>query len=147
MVRFVLDPSAPPKLTTVERERLEHMTDAEITAAAMTDPDNPPLSAEELAQLEAARFIRSVRATSGLSQERFASVYRIKPGRLRDLEQGRTRPDSALLAYLTVISREPDAVRRALANVCVASQGEMPKGLTRSSGDHAHRSERTKRSR
>jgi putative transcriptional regulator len=34
---------------------------------------------------------------------------------LRDLEQGRTMPDSALLTYLTVIAREPEAVRRALA--------------------------------
>jgi putative transcriptional regulator len=34
--------------------------------------------------------------------------------RMRDLEQGRTRPDSALLAYLRVIDREPEAVKRAL---------------------------------
>jgi hypothetical protein len=30
------------------------------------------------------------------------------------MEQGRARPDSAMLAYLTVIAHEPDAVRRAL---------------------------------
>ena len=34
--------------------------------------------------------------------------------RLRVLEQGRTQADSALMAYLTVIEREPEAVRRAL---------------------------------
>jgi hypothetical protein len=34
--------------------------------------------------------------------------------RLRDLEQGRTHADSALLAYLTVIEKDPEAVRRAL---------------------------------
>lgn len=43
---------------------------------------------------------------------RFA--YRINVGRLRDLEQGRTQPDSAMLAYLTVIAREREAVERAL---------------------------------
>jgi len=56
-----------------------------------------------------------VRARTGLSQDRFAKRYRINVGRLRDLEQGRTRADSALLAYLTVIDREPEAVKRALA--------------------------------
>jgi putative transcriptional regulator len=49
-----------------------------------------------------------------LSQAAFAKTYRINVARLRDLEQGRTQADSALLAYLTVIERDPDAVRRAL---------------------------------
>src|SRR5487761_2068648 len=56
----------------------------------------------------------AVRALTGLSQARFARAYRINVARLRDLEQGRTRPDSALLAYLAVIDREPAAVERAL---------------------------------
>jgi putative transcriptional regulator len=34
---------------------------------------------------------------------------------LRDLEQGRTQADSALLAYLAVIEQEPEVVKRALA--------------------------------
>jgi putative transcriptional regulator len=34
--------------------------------------------------------------------------------RLRDLEQGRSQADSALLAYLTVIDEAPDTVRRVL---------------------------------
>jgi putative transcriptional regulator len=33
---------------------------------------------------------------------------------LRDWEQGRFEPDAAARAYLTVIAREPDIVRRAL---------------------------------
>ncbi len=69
----------------------------------------------ERARVEAVAALRRVRAASGLSQSAFAATYRINLARLRDLEQGRTRPDSALLAYLTVIAREPGAVRRALA--------------------------------
>ena len=114
MVRFTLDANNPPRQGAAEQERLARATDAALTAAAAVDPDNPPLSAEELARLEVAHLVRAVRAHTGLSQARFARVYRINVARLRDLEQGRTRPDSALLAYLAVIDREPAAVERAL---------------------------------
>lgn len=114
MARFKLDPNNPPSLTGAERARLGAMTDAEITAAAQADADNPPLTGDELARVEAAQIMRRVRAHTGLSQARFAEAFRINVGRLRDLEQGRTKADSALLAYLAVIDREPDAVKRAL---------------------------------
>lgn len=114
MARFILDPNNPPALTEAERAGLAALTDAQITAAALADADNLPLSADELARLEAATMVRRVRARTGLSQNRFAQRYRISVGRLRDVEQGRTRADSALLAYLAVIDREPEAVNRAL---------------------------------
>lgn len=116
MVRFKLDATVPPGLTADQEARLASMTDAEITAAAEADPDNPPLSEEELSRMAAARFVRSVREGTGLTQAGFASAFRIGIGRLRDLEQGRSRADSALLAYLTVIAREPGTVRRVLAS-------------------------------
>ena len=114
MARFTYDPKNPPTVSKEEWARLEAMTDEEITAAANSDPDNPPLTDEELARVRTARRIQAVRAHTGLSQRQFAELYRINVGRLRDLEQGRTQPDSAMLAYLTVIEREPEAVKRAL---------------------------------
>ena len=114
MRRFILDPKNPPRLSEAEKARLDSMTDEEITAAAESDPDNPPLTDEELEHVRLARRVQAVRARTGLSQRRFAEVYRINVGRLRDLEQGRTQPDSAMLAYLAVIAREPEAVERAL---------------------------------
>ena len=90
------------------------MTDKELTATAESDPDNPPLTDEELERVRVARWVQAIRARTGLSQPRFAEVYRINVARLRDLEQGRTQPDSAMRAYLTVIAREPAAVERAL---------------------------------
>jgi putative transcriptional regulator len=110
MARFRLDPKAPPSLTDAERARLDAMSEADIDAAADGDVDNPPLDAMELERLEGARFVRAVRLLTGLSQSQFANTYRINPARLRDLEQGRTRPDSALRAYLTVIARRPEVV-------------------------------------
>jgi putative transcriptional regulator len=114
MRRFILDPNNPPKMSKEARARLDAMTDEEITAAAESDPDNPPLTDEELERVRLARRVQSVRARTGLSQRQFAEVYRINVARLRDLEQGRTQPDSAMLAYLAVIAREPEAVERAL---------------------------------
>lgn len=115
MARFTLDPNKPPELAAAEQARLEGLSDAEITTGALADPDNLPLSADELRRLDAVRRVRAVRARTGLSQTRFAQAYRINVARLRDLEQGRTQADSAMMAYLTVIEREPEAVRRALA--------------------------------
>lgn len=111
MRRFILDPKNPPRLTEEEKARLDAMTDEEITAAAESDPDNPPLTDEELERM---RLVRVVRARTGLSQSRFAERYRTNAARLRDLEQGRSQPDSAVMAYLTVIAREPEAMERPL---------------------------------
>ena len=115
MARLRLDPRAPPRLSPAERARLEKLTEVRITAAAVDDPDNGPLGDDELGKLRSARLVREARRHSGLSQAAFARTYQINVARLRDLEQGRTRADSALVAYLTVIAKDPDCVRRALA--------------------------------
>jgi putative transcriptional regulator len=112
---FTLDSANPPKLSAKMRARLDAMTDEAITRAAVADPDNPPLTEAELDRMSAARIAKAARGATGLSQSRFAAAFRIKVSRLRDLEQGRfSSPDSALVAYLTVIRRNPDVVRRAL---------------------------------
>ncbi len=115
MTQFKLDHTDLPTLTPAERARLDGTTDADLTAAALADADNPPLTDAELARLSLARRVQAVRSHTGLSQRRFSEQYHISIGRLRDLEQGRTAPDSALLAYLAVIEKEPEAVERALA--------------------------------
>ena len=97
-----------------DHKRLDAMTDAEITAAAESDPDNPPLDDSMLKALRFAGFVQKVRAASGLSQAQFARTYEIPIGTLRDWEQGRVEPDQAARAYLMVIARIPDAVREAL---------------------------------
>lgn len=59
--------------------------------------------------------VAGIRKGLGLTQAAFAARYRFPIGTLRDLEQGRARPDASTRAYLTVISREPEAVQRVLA--------------------------------
>jgi putative transcriptional regulator len=90
------------------------MTDEEVHAAALSDPDNPPLSEEQLKQLKRVPRVRTLRRALGLTQEEFAARFHIPLGTLRDWEQGRTEPDQPTRAYLKVIARDPDGVRRAL---------------------------------
>ncbi len=59
-------------------------------------------------------LIHRVRWHTGLTQAEFAEAYRIDHGFLRALERGAVQPDSALVAYLTVIDRAPEMVRAVL---------------------------------
>ena len=59
--------------------------------------------------------VRALRSKLGLSQSEFASRYGISLRTLQEWEQGRTRPDSTVCAYLTVIERNPQAVIEALS--------------------------------
>ena len=91
------------------------MTDEEVLAAAMSDPDAQPSSAKQLRQMRRIPFAKHVRLAVGLSQQEFAETFGIPVGTLRDWEQGRFEPDQAARSYLKVIARNPDAVRKALA--------------------------------
>jgi putative transcriptional regulator len=116
--KFTLDPKNPPELAPSDKAALDAMTDARITAAAQTDPDNPPLTDDELQRFTAARIAKRAREKQGMTQREFAACYRINHGRLRDIERGRNvRADTALIAYLKVIEEAPEAVRMALASL------------------------------
>src|SRR6266852_1444597 len=90
------------------------LTDAEIHAAALADPDAQPLTPERLAGMKRTPQVRVIRRALGLSQEEFAARFHIPLGTLRDWEQGRKDPDAAARAYLMVIGRNPAAVTEAL---------------------------------
>ena len=90
------------------------MTEAEVHAAALADPDAQPLSEERLARMKRVPWARTLRRALGLTQEEFAARYHIPIGTLRDWEQGRSEPDQPARAYLKVIAGDPDGVRRAL---------------------------------
>jgi putative transcriptional regulator len=98
-----------------QRARLEAMTDEEIEANALSDPDNQPMTDEQLDRAVTARRIRQTREKMHLSQSQFAATYHIPIGTLRDWEQARRKPDAPALAYLCVIEKEPEAVARALS--------------------------------
>jgi len=97
------------------------MTEEEIHAAALADPDAQPLTPERLAGMRRTPQVRIIRRALGLSQEEFATRFHIPLGTLRDWEQGRKDPDAAARAYLVVIGRNPAAVAEALRGLEAAS--------------------------
>ena len=94
---------------------LPQLTEDEINAAALADPDNPPRTPERERQLRRVPQVKVMRRALGLTQEEFAGRFQIPLGTLRDWEQGKTQPDQAARAYLRVIARNPKAVVEALA--------------------------------
>jgi putative transcriptional regulator len=113
-IRRTLDPNTPRGLSPEAHARLDGLRGQEIEDKAKADPDNPPLTDEELSRGVLGRKVRRARERLGLSQRDFATRYAINLRRLQDWEQGRFAPDSAMLAYLKVIEREPEMVRRIL---------------------------------
>jgi putative transcriptional regulator len=98
----------------IKTEALPPMSEADIMASALSDPDNPPLTEADLARLKPLPKARALRLRLRLTQEEFAARYRIPLGTLRDWEQRRAEPDKTALAYLAVIAAEPEAAARAL---------------------------------
>jgi putative transcriptional regulator len=90
------------------------MTDEEVEAAALSDPDNPPLTEEDFAHMKRTPQVKIIRRALRLTQEEFARRYRIPLGTLRDWEQGRSEPDQTARAYLKVIAAGPEIVHRLL---------------------------------
>jgi len=94
--------------------RADTMTDAEIHAAALADPDAQPLTPERLSKMKPTPRLKVIRRALGLTQEEFAVRFQIPLGTLRDWEQGAAEPDQAARAYLRAIAGDAEAVLRAL---------------------------------
>jgi putative transcriptional regulator len=59
-------------------------------------------------------IVREIRESTGLSQARFANLFHISVGTLRNWEQGRRRPDGPAVALLIAIRNDPEHVVAAL---------------------------------
>jgi putative transcriptional regulator len=95
-------------------ERVKTMTEEEIEAAALADPDNPPLTDEELKRFNPVPNPRDIRRQLHMTQEQFAENFSLPLGTIRDWEQGAKQPDTAAKVLLRVIAKNPQAVLQAL---------------------------------
>jgi putative transcriptional regulator len=58
--------------------------------------------------------VKAIRQKLGMTQAEFSARYGFPLGTLRDWEQGKGKPDTSARVLLLVISKEPQAVERAL---------------------------------
>ena len=105
----------PFDMTSEDHRRLAAKTDAEITAAARSDPDSPPLTIEQLARMKPVAVARRVRQKLGMSHKTFAAAYNIPVDVLLAWERHEAEPTHAELAYLSAIEREPERIKRVAA--------------------------------
>jgi len=94
--------------------RIRAMSAEGVEQAARADRDAQPLTETDLKRLKRTPQAKIIRRALELTQEEFAARYHIPLGTLRDWEQGRAEPDQPTRAYLTLIARDPDHVKRTL---------------------------------
>ena len=59
--------------------------------------------------------VKAIRRKIGMSQEEFARHFGVSKRTVQDWEQRRRSPSGPSRAFLVVVDREPEAVRRALS--------------------------------
>ncbi len=102
------------KTAKFDWSRADAMSDAEIDAAALRDPDAQPVTEEEFDRMQRVPRTVTLRRALSLTPEEFAARFHIPLGTLRDWEQGRAEPDATARAYLRAIAGDAQAVARAL---------------------------------
>jgi putative transcriptional regulator len=73
--------------------RVDKMTDDEVEAAALSDPDAQPLTDEQLARAFRPRKLVELRQRLGLDQAEFARRFRIDLDTLKGWERGWVFPE------------------------------------------------------
>jgi putative transcriptional regulator len=113
VVRYSRDTLPPDK---TDWARINAMADEEIVAAALPDPDAQPLTAEQLVRMRRVSRVKMLRQRLGMTQAEFAEAFHLPITTVRDWEQHRSTPDAPARALLLAIERDPEAMRRLLAD-------------------------------
>jgi putative transcriptional regulator len=116
ITKVTVRPGEMPPRGETDWARLTAMTDEEVTEAARADPDAPPLDSKQLDKMRRVAPVKLLRQQLGMTRTEFAETFHIPLGTLLDWEQHRTTPDAPALALLQAIEREPETMRRLLAD-------------------------------
>lgn len=108
------DADTTMKTAKFDWSRADAMTDEQVHAAAMQDPDARPMTDAEWNAAPKVPRAKTLRRALGLTQEEFSARFQIRLGTLRDWEQGKAEPNQSARAYLRAIAGDPAAVQRAL---------------------------------
>jgi putative transcriptional regulator len=91
---------------------VDALSDDQVEAAAIADPDAPPL--RDGALLRPIAIAKRLRLRMGLGAQAFAARYHIPLELLMAWERHAAEPDAVASAYLTAIDADPDGVAAAL---------------------------------
>jgi putative transcriptional regulator len=114
IVRTILNAGEPLPKGVTDWERLDAITDSDVTAAALADPDAQPSTPEQLASMRRLSRVKALRQRLGMSQAEFARAFRLPINTLRDWERHRSAPDAPARALLLAIERDPETMKRLL---------------------------------
>ena len=113
--KVVRYPSGALPTDRTDWARLDSLTDDQVVAAAERDPDAQPLTPAELARMRRASGVKALRRRLAMTQVEFAEAFHRPITTLRDWEQGRATPDAPARALLLAIERDPEVMRKLLA--------------------------------
>jgi putative transcriptional regulator len=116
ITRVIVKPGDTLPEGDTDWERVKAMTDEEVIAAALSDPDAQPLTPEELAKMRRVSRVKVLRQRLEMTQAEFAEAFHLPITTLRDWEEHRSIPDAPARALLLAIERDPEAMRRLLAD-------------------------------
>jgi putative transcriptional regulator len=95
-------------MTTLGKRLLQAAEEARTIARDEADPSTYKV------HVPAEIDVKAIRQGLGMTQAEFSARYGFPLGTLRDWEQGKGKPDTSARVLLLVISKEPQAVERAL---------------------------------
>jgi putative transcriptional regulator len=116
ITQVILKPGEPLPRGDTDWARLDAMTDEEVVAAALSDPDAQPLTSEQLVKMRRVSRVKVLRQRLSMTQREFAEAFHLPITTLRDWEQHRSMPDAPARALLLAIERDPEIMRRLLAD-------------------------------
>src|SRR5437016_2122680 len=104
----------PPDQT--DWARVDALSEKEVMNAALSDPDAQPLTPDQLEKMQRVPRVKVLRQRLGMTQAEFARTFHLPITTLRDWEQHRSIPDAPARALLLAIERDPEIMRRLLAD-------------------------------
>ncbi len=115
LVEVLPDGTTRPLPDRTDWARVDAMTDDEKEAAALSDPDAPPLSEAALARALLGPHPRLVRLRLKLSRDEFCARYQIPEGDLVAWETRKQEPGPMVRAYTKLVLKDPHGVAHTLA--------------------------------
>lgn len=103
------------KVQTSDWKRVDAMKDDESEANALADPDNQPMTQEQLRSAPRMPQVNVIRRALRLTQEEFGPL----PDTTRHIARLGTEPDQPARAYLKVIAVDPAGTAAALKKSAV----------------------------